>query len=205
MLQPFVPVRVDDLAPPSIYLPSSYAVLYVRSVQHKESPVAEAYALQTPALFTVRRHGIDYASVHQLPRPFDHPIDAVFGDGLHLRGISQAWVTGTLTITPSWDIQRDQVGGLFCFIHVLNPAGHLLAQVDLAVDDGMFARWQAGQQFGHMLPLPILAPLPPGPYRIVLGVYHPADGTRLPVTRGSPLPNTVDGPQTIEVSTVSPP
>lgn len=198
----FVPQQVRDLDAVTARQLSSYAVLYSRSVQRKEAPEAETYVRQTPPLYTVRKHGIEYATIHQLPRPFDQPVDAVFGDGLHLRGYSQELLQSTLTITPSWNIQADQPGGVFFFVHVLAPDGSKVAQVDLPLDDGLFPQWQAGQQFGRPLALPLPADVPPGEYRVALGVYQPAEGRRLPLKGGTVLPPEVDGAETLLLTTL---
>ena len=205
-LAPFVPAApgVLDLRVPLLDQPSSYVVLYARSVQRQESPAAEAYARQTPPLFTLRMHGIEYATVHQLPRPFDVPLDALFGDGLHLRGFSQRREGNTLTITPSWDVQTDQPGGRFCFVHVLGPDGRRVAQIDALLDQGMFAAWQAGQQFDTPFPLQLPADLSPGQYRVVMGVYAP-DGGRLTLRLGPPAPSELDGPDALLVTTLTVP
>jgi hypothetical protein len=203
-LAPFVPrsTLVRDLRPAYLGQPSSYAVLYVRSVQHQESAEAEAYVRQTPPLFTLHTHGIEYASVHQLPRPFATPVGAVFGEGLHLRGFSSERVGSTLVITPSWDIQAGQAGGVVSFVHVLAPDGARVAQVDAPLDQGMFAEWQAGQQFDSPLPIPLPPDLPAGEYRLALGLYTPADGARLPLRDGEPLPDSLAGPHTILLATI---
>ena len=198
----FVPQQVRDLDAVTVRQLSSYAVLYSRSVQRKEAPEAEAYVRQTPPLYTVRKHGIEYATIHQLPRPFDQSVDAVFGAGLHLRGYSQELLQSTLTITPSWNIQADQPGGVFFFVHVLALDGSKVAQVDLPLDDGLFPQWQAGQQFGRPLTLPLPADLPPGEYRVALGVYQPTEGRRLPLKGGTVLPPEVDGADTLLLTTV---
>jgi len=203
-LMPFVPASpgVLDLRVPLMTKPSSYAVLYSRSVQRKESAVAEAYVRQVPPLYTLWMYGIEYASVYQLPRPFDVPLDAQFGDGLHLRGFSQQRDGSTLTITPSWDIQTDQPGGRFCFLHVLAPDGRRVAQVDAPIDQGMFPAWQAGQQFDPPFPLQLPADLPAGQYRVIMGVYT-LDGGRLPLRSGPAAPADLDGPDTLLVTTLS--
>jgi hypothetical protein len=203
-LAPFVPAApgVLDLRVPLLAEPSSYAVLYVRSVQRKESGVAEAYVRQTPPLYTLRMHGITYATIHQLARPFDTPLDAQFGDGLHMRGFTQRRDGDTLTITPSWDVQADQPGGRFCFIHVLAPDGRRVAQVDALLDQGMFPSWQAGQQFDTPFPLKLPANQPSGQYRVVLGVYAP-DGVRLPLRSGPAAPAVLDGPDALLVTTIA--
>jgi 4-amino-4-deoxy-L-arabinose transferase-like glycosyltransferase len=203
-LAPFVPAApgVLDLRVPLLEQPSSYAVLYVRSVQRKESAVAEAYVRQTPPLYTLRMHGITYATIHQLPRPFDTPLDAQFGTGLHLRGFTQRRDGDTLTITPSWDVRADQPGGRFAFVHLLAPDGRRVTQIDALLDQGMFPSWQAGQQFDTPFPLQLPADLPSGQYRVVMGVYG-SDGARLPLRSGPVAPAELDGPDALLVTTLS--
>jgi hypothetical protein len=175
-------------------------VLYVRSVQHKESAEAEAYVRQSPPLFALRMHGVTYATVHQLPRPFERPVGAVFGEALHLRGFTSALVGSTLVITPSWSVQAGRPGGVVSFVHVLAPDGRRVAQVDAPLDQGMFVEWQAGQQFDAPLPVPLPPDLPAGAYRVVMGLYTPSDGARLPVSGVPRLPDELAGPQAIELT-----
>jgi 4-amino-4-deoxy-L-arabinose transferase-like glycosyltransferase len=202
-LMPFIPASpgVLDLRVPLLSKPSSYAVLYSRSVQRKESAVAEAYVRQNPPLYTLRMHGIEYASVYQLPRPFDTPLAAEFGDRLRLLGFSQARAGATLTITPSWDVRADQPGGQFCFVHVLAPDGRKVAQIDAPLDQGMFPSWQAGQKFDTPLPLQLPPSLVPGEYRVVLGVYPPG-GARQPLRSGPAAPAELDGPDALLLATL---
>ena len=210
-LEPCVPTRVVELNRMTIEQPASYAVLYVRGLQRNDPATAIEHIQQTPPLYVVREHGIDYAYVHQPIRPFDTPVDAVFGEGLHLRGFSidqtnrqtNRQATNTLTVTLAWNVQTDQAGGLFSFLHVLNEAGDTVAQLDTPIDEGLYTSWQRGQQFGHPLPLTLPPDLEPGTYRVVLGVYHPADGHRLPLTQGEAMPSEVDGPDVVELTTVS--
>lgn len=204
-LAPFVPkdVLVLDLREGLLRQPSSYAVLYARSVQRNESAVAEAYVRQTPPLYTISIHGADYAAIHQLPRPFDIASDVTFGDGIHLRGYSQERSANTLVITPSWSITADQPGGAVVFVHLLNDQGARVAQVDAPLDQQMFADWQAGQQFDAPLPLPLPADLPAGDYRLVLGVYRPESGARLALNGGPALPEGIAGPHAFLLGTVT--
>ncbi|NTU85141.1 MAG: phospholipid carrier-dependent glycosyltransferase, partial [Chloroflexales bacterium] len=110
-LTPFVPpdVPVYDLDLDTVVKPANYAVVYTSVADRDTRAVAEAYALQTPPLFTLRVKGVTYATVHQLPRPFTTSVDAVFS-GVHLRGYSSHILGSTLVITPSWDIQVDRPG-----------------------------------------------------------------------------------------------
>lgn len=198
-LVPFVPQQVFDFDPNTMNDLSSYAVVYARSAHQPDTAEAEAYARQSPPLYQLRHHGIDYASVYQLPRPFTEPIDAVFGDGLHLRGFGVERSADALTLSPSWNVQRSQTGGVFCFIHIIGPYGALVAQVDLPLDDGLFSEWQAGQQFGRPITLPLPPDLAPGTYRVVLGVYQSTTSERLAVTGATPLSAAIDGPQVIQL------
>jgi 4-amino-4-deoxy-L-arabinose transferase-like glycosyltransferase len=203
-LAPFVPASpgVLDLRVPLLAQPSSYAVLYARSVQRKESAVAEAYVRQTPPLYTLRMYGIVYAQIYQLPRPFAQPLDAQFGDGLHLRGYTAERAADAVTITPSWDIQADQPGGRFCFVHLLAADGRRVAQIDAPLDQGMFPTWQAGQQFDTPFPLKLPPDLPPGRYSVVMGIYT-SDGGRLPLKHGPAAPEALDGPDALLLTTLS--
>ncbi|HMQ29873.1 MAG TPA: glycosyltransferase family 39 protein [Chloroflexaceae bacterium] len=199
-LTPFVPadVPVHDLDLDTLVEPANYAVVYASVAERDTRTVAEAYAMQTPPLHTVRVRGVTYATVHQLPRPFTMAAGAVF-EGVHLRGFSDRLLGATLVITPSWDIQVDRPGGVFSFMHVLDERGERVAQIDALLDDGMFATWQAGQQFGTALPLALPPDLPPGTYTVVLGLYTQPDGARLPLWHGEALPEELAGPHAVEL------
>lgn len=196
-LEPFVPVRVVELSELTLAQPASYAVVYSRGVQRQEEQAAIEQLRQTTPLYTVQQYGIVYAQVYQPIRPFDEPVDAMFGDGLRLRGIRHTLQGNELVITPSWSVEADQTGGLFCFVHVLDRRGKKVAQVDAPLDEGLFTTWQAGQQFGSPLPMNLPPDLPPGEYRVVLGVYYPAGGERLPLAHHHAIPESVDGPHVL--------
>jgi len=201
-LEPFVPGRVLFFNAETLKKPASYVVLYARSNQRKESYEAQMLVRQAPPLYTVRKYGLDYAQVYQPPKPFGEKSDARFGNGLYLRGFSQKQFQQTLTLTPSWAIQADQPGGIFCFIHLLANDGTILAQLDAPLDEGLFAQWQAGQQFGSPLPLILPPALPPGSYFVGLGLSKPATGERLPLTQGKALPPELDGPNVLHLTTI---
>jgi hypothetical protein len=66
------------------------------------------------------------------------------------------------------------------FVHILNPAGHLVAQADAPPAAGAYptSLWDAGEIVASEHPLPSL---PPGAYTMQIGLYNPATGERLPV------------------------
>lgn len=184
-----------------IVAPVVCAVLYARSALRHETPEPEAFVRQTPPLYTLRMFGIEYATIHQLPKPYDTPLDTSFAAGaLGLRGYSMQQIRVTLTITPSWDVRRNPPGGTFLFVHVLDQAGKRIGQIDAPIDDGMFPTWQRSQQFGSPLPIGLSADLAPGAYRVVLGAYRPNEPGRVPVDAGG-LPPDVDGADTIQLAT----
>ncbi|NJN65435.1 MAG: phospholipid carrier-dependent glycosyltransferase [Chloroflexaceae bacterium] len=102
-LEPFVPVRVVELNEIHAAEPASYAVRYSRGFQRTPDAPAEVFVQQTPPLYTVRIHGIDYAQVYQPVRPFTEPVGAMFGTGLRLHGFSHAWMG-----TPWWSHSRGE-------------------------------------------------------------------------------------------------
>jgi 4-amino-4-deoxy-L-arabinose transferase-like glycosyltransferase len=207
-LQPFLPrsVRALDIRTTTIAMRNpapNYAVVYARGAMREDTPDLAAYVSQTPPLYQVRMYGLDYATIYQVPKPYDLPLGAQYGPGLELRGISQQRIGSTLVITPSWSVERDQPGSVFSFVHVLGPDGQRVAQIDAPLDDGMFAQWQAGQQFGTALPIALPAGLPAGQYRVILGLYLSSDGSRLPLSQPQALPPDVDGPHALLLTTLS--
>ncbi|MEI7770877.1 MAG: glycosyltransferase family 39 protein, partial [Chloroflexales bacterium] len=102
-LQPFVPVPVQAVeALDSVH--ANYAVVYRESLQRQADPARYARIQSTAPLHTVTIHGIDYAWIYQLPRPFATARPARFGAGLRLRGYTLAQAPGRLTVTPAWDV-----------------------------------------------------------------------------------------------------
>jgi hypothetical protein len=202
-LAPFLPaaVPVYDLDVDTLYGTANYAVVYSSVAARDQRAVAEAFAMQTPPLYTLRVGGITYATVHQLPRPFARSLGAIF-EGVHLRGFSHSLDERRLTITPSWDIQADRAGGVFCFVHLIDTRGQVVAQIDALIDDGMFTAFQAGQQFGTPLPIALPPELPNGHYRVALGLYTMPGAARLPLSAGQALPESIDGPHAIELLTL---
>ena len=97
-------------------------------------------------------------------------------------------------------MQTSQPGGLFCFVHVLDSENRHVAQVDAPVDEGFFATWKAGQQFGSPLHLHVPDDFSTSEYRVVLGVYHPGSGERLPLVQGKALSSEIDGVSVIELT-----
>ncbi len=199
ILAPFSDAPLVDLHPNNLDWPANYAVFYIRHMQRDYPPGVAEMAAATPPLHRVQINGIEYATIHQLPRPYETPQDAEFAEAIALRGFSMQRDESGLLITPAWDIRAAHPGEVFAFVHVLAPDGSRVGQIDLPIDGGLFAAWQAGQQFAAPMPVALPPDLPPGEYRVVLGLYEPDSGARLPLSRGKALPAEIAGPATIEL------
>lgn len=203
-LQPFVPVPVKDILDIDDGQ-ANYAVIYLESVQLGEHPAAYARIRQTLPLHRVSIHGIDYAEIYQLPRPFDQPVGALFGEALLLRGATVARAPGQLLVTPAWDVRAQPAADYVVFVHLLDSAGNTIARVDIAPGGGAgqpTSAWQPGQQIA--VPLPLALPdMPPGDYRITLGLYDAQTGQRLPFAGGTAADPALDGPHALLLDSFS--
>lgn len=79
-----------------------------------------------------------------------------------------------------WQVQQPPTLDYWLFVHVYNAAGERVAQRDAPLrPDYPPTRWQAGELVIERADL-LLPPLPPGDYRLEIGVYDPASFARLP-------------------------
>jgi hypothetical protein len=204
-LQPFVPVPVQTVdALDSV--PANYAVVYRESLQRQADPARYSRIQSTAPLHTVTIHGIDYAWIYQLPRPFATARPAQFGAGLRLRGYTLAREPGRLIITPSWDVAAPVGGDNVLFLHLYNAAGARVASIDVPPGGAAFpltGQWRLGQQIAVPLPVDLPAGLPTGTYTITIGLYDPADGARLPLAEGPAADQAMAGGDALLLGTVN--
>ncbi|NNJ10263.1 phospholipid carrier-dependent glycosyltransferase [Chloroflexales bacterium ZM16-3] len=194
-LQPFVPVPVQPVSALDS-TPANYAVAYRESIQREADPARYGRIQTTAPLGTVTIHGIDYAWIYQLPKPFATPLPARFGEGLRLRGYTLAQEPSRLIITPSWDVAGPVGGDKMLFLHIYNLGGERVAGIDVSPGGGSYpptSQWQPGQQIAVPLPIGLPAGLPLGTYRITLGIYDPVGGARLPLAEGPPASPAMAG------------
>jgi 4-amino-4-deoxy-L-arabinose transferase-like glycosyltransferase len=131
----------------------------------------------------------------QVARP-RQPVDYRFGSAIQLTGyevdLAQA---ASLTLTLYWQASAAPDGHWTVFVHLLDAGGNAVAQHDARPCQGDYPTWawQAGDRVAdpHTLPLP--PDLPPGSYRLLVGLYRPGDGVRMPIfdRQGEPLPDAV--------------
>jgi 4-amino-4-deoxy-L-arabinose transferase-like glycosyltransferase len=201
-LQPFVRAPVRDIADLGA-VPANYAVAYLESLQRGANPQVYAAIEQTVPLHRVIIHGIEYARIYQLPRPFEHAIGARWGDALRLAGVTLAHSDGQLIVTPAWDVRAQPPADYQVFLHLLDAGGRRVTQIDVAPGGADFpptSAWQPGQQIAVPLPLPLPANLPHGEYRLLLGVYD-GSGQRPQLSEGIAVDPALDGPSVVLLDT----
>ncbi len=185
-LQPFLPVPVQAVEALD-RAKANYAVVYRESIQRGANPEAYAQIQATQPLATITIHGIDYAWIYQLPKPYTTPQPAQFGTAIHLRGYSLSHAPQHLTITPSWDVIGPMEQDLLLFLHLYNSTGNRVAGVDVDPGGAAFphtSTWRVGQQIAVPIPLVLPADLPHGTYTLTMGLYDPHSGMRLPLSKG---------------------
>jgi hypothetical protein len=194
--QPIVPVPVQEVRALDT-APANYAVVYLESLQRADAPELYARIRATVPLHTVRIHGIDYAQIYQLAKPFGAPLEASFDDALRLRGYSASVSGRQLVITPSWDVRAPLAADLMVFVHVFNSAGARVAAITVPPGGATVAptsQWLPGQQVAVPLPIDLPPEAAAGAYTLTLGLYDPATDTRLPLTSGPAADPLTAGP-----------
>jgi 4-amino-4-deoxy-L-arabinose transferase-like glycosyltransferase len=83
----------------------------------------------------------------------------------------------TVRLNTFWLINQPLAPPLKIFVHLTAPDGKIVAQWDGL--DVNVSSLEVGDMFGQQHPLELPADLPPGPYRMSLGVYRPDTGQRL--------------------------
>ncbi len=111
--------------------------------------------------------------------------DARFGDQIRLVSYalsSQEITSGdVLQLQLNWQAERQPDADYTVFVQLLDERDQVVAQRDAPPGDRPTSEWQPGEEIidNHG----VLAPhgTAPGDYRLILGMYNPATGDRLPV------------------------
>jgi 4-amino-4-deoxy-L-arabinose transferase-like glycosyltransferase len=194
-IRPFMPVPVENIDHVG-RKPVNYAVVYLESTQRDAFPEVYERIRKTLPIHRIQIHGIDYAEIYQIPRPYEHSLDAQFGTAIHLWGYSFTHNDdNSLTITPSWDVRDHISDDYMLFVHLIDQQGTKIAQSDLspAGDGPPTSTWEVGQQVSVPINLFPSEQLQAGQYRIIIGLYHPETWARLPLTRGPQFDSAIAG------------
>lgn len=81
------------------------------------------------------------------------------------------------------------------FVHLVGPDGRIWAQRDAPPDNGAYptSGWMAGEIVADPVRVPVPSDLPDGPFEIMLGMYRPDSGQRLPILdeQGQPIDDKI--------------
>ncbi len=121
--------------------------------------------------------------------PGQEPLNAKFGEEILLTGYHLAREEvergDILLLTLFWEAETRVSTDYKVFVHLLDEDGSILAQHDSQPMGGVrpTSGWRIGEgvedHHGVLLP-----EVPPGEYRLVVGVYDPEGGERLPIADG---------------------
>ena len=123
--------------------------------------------------------------VWELAQAPAHSLQVQWPVGLSLQGYDVSRDGGLLRFTLYWQVGRPLEGEVVRFVHVLDPAGQIIGQSDVRLDNQGIppAAWLPGE---YILDSGEVA-LPAGaaPARLRIGLYWPESGERLPFTAPS--------------------
>lgn len=130
--------------------------------------------------------------VNESDVPKEAVLDVNVADLIHLTGYaldgSALQPGGTLTVALNWQASAAPGENFVVFAHLLNEDDVLVAQRDAEPADGRFptSAWPKGTTFSHSVSLQLPADLPPGDYRLFVGMYRWPSLERLPVLSDVP-------------------
>jgi hypothetical protein len=93
---------------------------------------------------------------------------------------------GEIVLALQWQSLQAVDADYQVFVHLLNEAGEKIMQRDGQPVQWMrpTSSWQPGEQITDRYGFDLPNDLPPGAYTIVVGLYDPVSGQRLPVSAG---------------------
>jgi hypothetical protein len=100
-----------------------------------------------------------------------------------------------LQLVLYWQAHQQISENYTVFVHVVGPDGRIVAQRDAPPDDGAYPtqRWAAGEVVADRIQVPLPGTVPAGPLQVLVGMYRPDTGQRLPVVdaQGRPTDDKV--------------
>jgi hypothetical protein len=180
-----VPVHIDlDTPAPKVYQVEVGMVDLVS--RNRLTPFSPAKLELSPAIIgqvKIRlRQAITDSIPNQMSIALDQQIDLIGWK------VEPAQITAgqSVSVTVYWQAQRIPSGDYTVFVHFRDAAEVTVAQADSPPQAGEYSTsfWDSGEVIRdeHVIQTPF--DLAAGKYRIVLGLYRPAGGARLPITEG---------------------
>ncbi len=147
-------------------------------------PAGDSFSLGGPQISPKENRRFD------LPAIAGKLVDVNFDDKLALVGFEMPSGVSAgaenLPLTLFWRGRGDMREVYSVFVHVLDANGQVVAQHDGIPADGdePTTGWAVGEYITDPVQISLPADLPPGEYSVVVGVYLPTTGARLPVSGG---------------------
>ena len=187
-LNPYLRHGAQATTPHSDELPdkTGYVVVYIYQAQGTVFPPFDRFYPSQRPVHMVTIHGVPYAWIYQVPPPVATARPADFGDVLHLRGVEQeeAIERGKpLLLKLFWQTTQQPSHEIWLFVHVVGETGGRYAQIDMP---HATSSWQPNRFVTTEIAIPIPEDLPAGDYHVVMGLYDPETGQRLPLTPTPP-------------------
>lgn len=189
------PLRLNPTTPPGLYRlelsllhhdethPEDYEYLPVSNEATHHSTAAT-----TTNLYPATVRVLDPA--HN--QPPTHPFPTQIGKAIELVGYDLSQVGSTIELTLHWQNTGPISQDYTVFTQLLDPAGQLAAQWDNPPQAGRYptSAWTVPDSVIDRYTLTLKKDAPPGDYQLLVGLYDPLTGERLPVTiAGRPQPD----------------
>ncbi|MFQ6014371.1 MAG: DUF2723 domain-containing protein [Anaerolineae bacterium] len=143
------------------------------------------------SLGTIRVRGRE--RIFSVP-PISHPLEARLGEGVKLLGYDLTPTTvepgQALHLTLYWQALAEMVVSYKVFNHLVDGEGRIWGQHDSLPGAGTLPTtgWVAGEVIVDGYDILVSGEAPPGEYRLIVGMYDPANGNRLPAFDGEGIP-----------------
>jgi len=121
------------------------------------------------------------------PAEIPHPVSYTLGDQVALIGYDSAPSGETLTATLYWRALAEPDEAYTVFLHLVDEEGRLLGQGDGLPLEGDYptSHWSPGEVLPDTHPITLDSGSPADARWLLVGLYRPADGSRLPVHTAS--------------------
>ncbi|MBK8903352.1 MAG: glycosyltransferase family 39 protein [Anaerolineaceae bacterium] len=115
------------------------------------------------------------------------PVEAQFGSHIQLHSYDLSVNPGQLELTLYWQAQSVPETSWFVFVHLVDASGEIVAQRDFVPAEGLrpTTGWRANEVIEDVHRLALPPDLPPGQYRLRVGLFEPDSFGRPLVTQNN--------------------
>lgn len=124
------------------------------------------------------------------------PRELLFGQQLRLVETAVSATStragGTVRLMVRWVLTGPATTDYMLFVHLIDATGQVRAQIDVPPAARPTRAWKIGERLEIEYPLTLPDDTPAGRYQLMIGLYDPANGQRLPATQsGQPAGDAV--------------